>query len=51
MLLLSLILGFRVLQNHGLCFNQVVALVSEIGTCCRLFVAAVFCGMKEGQIW
>lgn len=50
MLLLSPDPGFGVLQNHGLCFNQVVALVSEIGTCCRLFVAAVLCGMEEGQI-
>lgn len=31
--------------------NQVVTLISEIGTCCRLFVAAVLCGMEEGQIW
>lgn len=48
-LLLSPNPGFGVLQNHGLCFNQAVALGSEIGTCCRLFVAAVLCGTEEGQ--
>lgn len=48
MLLLSPNPAFGVLQIHGLCFNQVVALVRE--TSCRLFVAAVLCGMEEGQI-